>query len=218
MPRTLSVAAVRDLDRRTTLECGIPERLLMEVAGYGTFRRVAARARSSGVLILAGRGNNAGDGYVVARFCASAGIPVRVLGVHDPLADSPEGAAAENARILPRYGITWEPIELTALAHALDQADVVLDALLGTGLKGSVRPPYSDIIPMVNRSRTPTVSADIPSGLCGNTGEPLGVAIEAIETVTYGAIKMGMTLGAGPDLCGEITVVPLPFPPGSMDS
>ena len=114
MPSALTVAEVRELDRFTIEEVGLPGRLLMETAGFGAFciliERLAPDPASAPVLVAAGKGNNAGDGFVVARFLASQSLPVRVACVSDPLQGRKGSDAWENARLLAAYGVTIESL------------------------------------------------------------------------------------------------------------
>ena len=138
----LSVAEVRALDRLTIEEVGIPGRLMMEVAGFGACALLRGRFNPSPagppVLVAAGRGNNAGDGFVVARYLAVCGVPVRVLCLHDPDDLDPQGDAGVNARLLARYAVALEPAGPTELAAALGSCQGLVDGLLGTWLRGAM--------------------------------------------------------------------------------
>ena len=215
MPSTLSVSQVRELDRWTIEEAGVPARLLMEIAGVGAHRVLAnSGVPRSPVIVLAGRGNNAGDAYVVARLAAAAGDRVHVL-ASEPPASLPPGDARANAELLVHYGLEVEPLTVSTLPDHLAGAGVVVDGLLGTGLRGDVRPPYDSLIAAINRSGRPVLALDLPSGLDGDRGEPLGIAVQARWTATFGAMKHGLAKGAGPSLAGEVTLVPLPFVPAA---
>lgn len=208
---------VRALDEETSSAYGVPGRCLMEVAGFGAFefllRSMILGRAPRPTLVVAGRGNNAGDGFVLARFLASQGFPVFVVAIDDP-ARLPEGDARANAGILPRYGVRIEWPASDHLADGIGGAGIVVDALLGTGVRGPVSPPFAEAIDAINDSGVPVLALDLPSGLCGETGAVLGAAVRATWTVTFGALKTGLVRGRGPELAGEIHVVPLPFPPG----
>lgn len=207
----VSVARMRALDRYA-IAAGVPGRLLMEVAGHGAFRLLArVRSADGPVAIVTGKGNNAGDGFVVARYCAASGIPCRVLAL-DPLDAFAPGDARDNGELLARFGVPIEPCDPATLARELHAASVVVDALLGTGLSGPVRSPYDDAIRALDGG-PPVLALDLPSGLCGDTGQILGVAVRAAWTATFGAMKQGLLADHGPAHAGKVTVVSLPLPP-----
>lgn len=210
----VSVSRMRALDRYA-ISAGVPGRVLMEVAGHGAFRELS-RVRSAGgtVTIITGKGNNAGDAFVVARYCAAGGIPCRVLAA-TPIDSLPASDAHANAALLRPFSVPVDTCEPEGLALRLGHSDLVVDGLLGTGLTGDVRAPYDAVIAAINECGRPVLALDLPSGLCGDTGRVLGAAIRAEWTVTFGALKQGLLTGDGPSHAGEVTVVPLPFPPDS---
>ena len=144
--------------------------------------------------MLAGHGNNAGDGYLVASLAHKTGWQVRVLAVGDPAALKGDAALAYAAA----SGVNIQPWANQAMAG------IVVDALLGTGLQGDVRDPYRSAIEAINASGLPVAAVDIPSGLCADTGHCLGVAVRADLTVTFIGLKMGMLTGDAPDLIGQL--------------
>lgn len=212
----VSVSRMRALDRYA-IAAGVPGRLLMEVAGHGAFQLLSrVRTGHRTVSILTGSGNNAGDGFVVARYCASSGIQCRVLAVA-PVEAFPDGDARANASLLETFSVPVETCDPETLARHVGDSDIVVDGLLGTGLSGDVRAPYDAVISALNKSGRQVLALDVPSGLCGDTGRVLGVAVRARWTVTFGARKQGLLVGDGPAHAGEVTVVPLPFPPDSWN-
>jgi NAD(P)H-hydrate epimerase len=191
---------VRAFDRYAIETLGVPSIALMENAG----RQIADAARrmiegllDPRVLVLAGRGNNGGDGFVVARHLAIDGIRPDVVVVAPR--DHIEGDADINLRILERMGFAILCLDglpdqiVRQLGPRLEKADLVIDGLLGTGTKGSIREPYASVITAVNAAGRPVLAVDIPSGLDCDTGQPLGPTIRASRTVTMAAIKSGFS-------------------------
>jgi NAD(P)H-hydrate epimerase len=191
-----SAAQVRELDARL-IAAGTPGFALMQRAAHATWRAIRRRWPESGALtVLAGRGNNAGDGYLVAALAHKAGWQARVLAVG--ATDALVGDAADAHAEALGAGVNiqnWSSQPLTG---------VVLDALLGTGLSGEVREPYLGAIKAINGSGLPVAAVDIPSGLCADTGRILGEAVRADLTVTYIGLKLGLMTGDAADLVGQL--------------
>ncbi|MEE4142626.1 NAD(P)H-hydrate dehydratase [Pseudomonas viridiflava] len=189
-----SAAQVRDLDARL-IAAGTPGFELMQRAAHATWRAIRRRwPEASELTVLAGHGNNAGDGYLVASLAHKTGWQVRVLAVGDPAALQGDAALAYAAA----SGVNIQPWANQTMAG------IVVDALLGTGLQGDVRDPYRSAIEAINASGLPVAAVDIPSGLCADTGHCLGVAVRADLTVTFIGLKMGMLTGDAPDLIGQL--------------
>ncbi len=165
------------------------------------------------VVILCGKGNNGGDGLVVARLLAKKGAKLKVV-LMAPLKElSPDAKIMYRrlSKIIRPSLFTVNPSEESL--HSLTQdADILVDALLGTGLSSLVRPPYSFAIEAMNASQAFTVAIDIPSGLDSNTGAMLGVAVQADLTVTFGCPKLGLYLGSAIDKVGTIQVIDIGIP------
>lgn len=191
-----SAAQVRDLDARL-ISSGTPGLELMQRAAHATWRAMRRRWSDAGVLsVLAGHGNNAGDGYLVAALAHKAGWSVRVLAVGDPAALRGDAATAcAEARAAGVDIVQW-------LGQPL--SGVVLDALLGTGLAGEVREPYKSAIEAINASGLPVAAVDLPSGLCADTGRMLGGAVCADLTVTFIGLKLGLFTAQAPDCVGHL--------------
>jgi|YelNatPaOPRAMG01_1025707.scaffolds.fasta_scaffold00158_40 NAD(P)H-hydrate epimerase len=215
--KLVTAAQMRELDRRTIEEVGVPSLVLMENAGRSTYQilRREFPDLSGPVAVLAGRGNNGGDGLVVARYLANQGFPVTVFLL--AARDQVQGDALVNLKILDRIGVAVEEVlkedQLTAVSHRLSRAGLIVDALLGTGLNSPVRGLYAQVIARVNQVRTPVLAVDIPSGLSADTGEPLGAAVEADVTVTYGFPKIGQIVPPGRDYVGRLWQVDISIPP-----
>ncbi len=208
--------AMRDLDARS-IAAGIPSIELMERAGLAladflsepteTGIALPADERTPRrLLVLAGSGNNGGDGFVVARLLASRRwrCTVALVG-REPRAG---GDAATNLAEWRRIGgrVVNREEALALLAEGATGFDLGLDAVFGTGLDRDVRGPDADFIHRLNQSGLPIVSVDIPSGLCSDTGRPLGCAVRARATLTIGAAKPGLFLADGPDHAGRVRV------------
>ena len=192
-----SAAHVRDLDARL-IAAGTPGFELMQRAAHGAWRALRRRWPEAGCIsVLAGRGNNAGDGYLVAALAKRAGWRVSVLAVGAPDALSGDAALARDDALAA--GVVVQPWTECAPLEG-----VVVDALLGTGLSGPVREPYAQAIRLINASGQPVLAIDIPSGLCADTGRVLGVAVEADLTVTFIGLKLGLFTAEAPDQVGDL--------------
>ncbi len=174
---------------------------LMERAGAAVYSEMRERwPELTHILVVCGKGNNGGDGFIVARLAAMAGLKATVALL--PGCDSPTGDAERAFMRLKASGarITeWEP-------SLLEQHELVVDAILGTGIKGPVKEPFASIIHDIVRSQKPVIAVDIPSGLEADTGAIGGCAIKAQVTVTFIGIKRGLTTGLAADYCGELVL------------
>ena len=186
---------------------GIPGGVLMERAGVA-MARVALEAYAPGrALIVAGGGNNGGDGFVIARELHRAGVEVAVLATKDGY----EGDPKTNLGILRNMNIGLVgPDELEA---ELGRADLVVDALLGTGFSGEVREKEARLIEKMNESTAPVLAVDVPSGVDGATGEVQGTAVRADVTVCAHAAKVGCVVSPGREHAGEVVAVDIGIPP-----
>ncbi|WP_271409467.1 NAD(P)H-hydrate dehydratase [Pseudomonas sp. Q1-7] len=192
-----SAAQVRDLDARL-IAAGTPGFELMQRAAHAAWRALRRRWPEAGCLsVLAGRGNNAGDGYLVAALAKRAGWRVQVLAVG--AADALGGDAA-----LARDAALAEGVAIQPWSECASLEGVVVDALLGTGLSGAVREPYAQAIRLLNGSGLSVLALDIPSGLCADTGRVLGVAVRADLTITFIGLKLGLFTADAPDQVGEL--------------
>jgi len=186
-----------------TIESGTPGDILMERAGGAVLREVIAVAGGRygrRLAVVCGPGNNGGDGFVVARRALREGMAVRCLFVGDLAAV--KGAAAHHLRLMEAAGVREEPFN----PAALDAADVVVDAIFGTGFRGSVEGAGADAIAAINSCGAPVVAVDIPSGIDGASGRAAGPAVRAQVTVTMAAEKIGTAIGAGAIHAGRVKV------------
>jgi hydroxyethylthiazole kinase-like uncharacterized protein yjeF len=190
-------AQVRELDARL-IAAGTPGFELMQRAAHATWRALVRQWPSATELtVLAGHGNNAGDGYLVAAMAQRAGWSVRVLAVGDPQRLQGDAALAHAEALAEGVAVPgWPPQS--------ELRGVILDALLGTGLSGDVREPYVSAIKAINASGLPVTAVDIPSGLCADTGHVLGVAVQADLTVTFIGLKLGLFTGDAADHVGQL--------------
>ncbi|QDV22739.1 NAD(P)H-hydrate epimerase [Aureliella helgolandensis] len=228
--RPLSAAEVRGIDRTAIEEYGMTGLVLMENAGRGAAERIhrrlaeatlpeeanspaALKSADSPILILCGKGNNAGDGYVLARHLQLLGHSVEILQFADPRQLSGDAAAnwsiATHAEIPARI---VGPDSWDRLRHDLATAACVVDALLGTGGSGPLREPYATIVGMVNQLSVLKIAIDIPSGLDCDTGVALGNCFAADLTLTFVAEKIGFQLPSSKPWIGEVVVVPIGVP------
>jgi hydroxyethylthiazole kinase-like uncharacterized protein yjeF len=212
--KVAKVDEMKDLDRCATKEFGIAEDLLMENAGQAVYFVILQEfgVENNKFVVLCGGGNNGGDGLVVARKIHSNGGEVKVFLLDDEA--NFKGAAKKNFEIVSRM-----PIEICRVSSIdsvipeLFDCDAVVDAIFGTGLVRKVSGIYKDVIQLINESQSAVFSVDIPSGINGDTGEVMGVAIEADYTVTFGLPKLGNILYPGYEHCGKLYVSHISFPP-----
>lgn len=189
------------LDRIAISRFGIPGFRLMQRAGHAAFAELVRQwPQARQITIVCGAGNNGGDGLIVAGLALQAGLSVQLLTLGDNFAERLRGEALQAWQWLSATGIEyrrWQPrVEL--------EGEVIVDALLGTGLNGDVRGEAALLIEQINRSPAPVLSIDIPSGLSADTGAILGVAVKADVTVTFIGLKQGLLTHQGVDYCGEL--------------
>jgi hydroxyethylthiazole kinase-like uncharacterized protein yjeF len=217
--KLVTASEMRELDRRGIEDLGIPSLVLMENAGRTTYQilRREFPDLDGEVAVLAGRGNNGGDGFVVARYLANDGLPVAVflLGRQDQVG----GDARVNLEILARLGAEILEVateeELNAILPRLARADLLVDALLGTGLDKPVTGLMAVLLEKIRHFRAPILSVDLPTGLSADTGEVLGRAVAADVTVTFGWPKIGQIVPPGRDFVGRLWQVDIGLPPES---
>ena len=214
-----SISEMRGLDREAIERLGIPEELLMENAGEAACSVLRQEIGIAGksFVIVCGVGNNGGDGFVVARrlHAAKANLKVVVVGDENRL----RGATRKNRQILSRLPINVETLkEIAPLTASLAACDVIVDALLGTGLSRPVAGLQREVIERINASGRTVLSLDIPSGVHGDTGAVMGDAVQADMTVTFGLPKRGNMLLPGFGRCGKLYVSPLSFPPSMIEA
>lgn len=192
--RSVTREEMQELDRRAQTEFGIPAERLMENAGRAV-ADVVLRRTTGPIVVICGKGNNGGDGFVAARYLAPAG---RAVSVYVPEEPEPDSLAYRNyAKIL-------------RLPSEFSQG-VIVDAIFGTGLTRPVTGEWYRTIEAIHRRKTTVVSVDTPSGLDANTGQPLGISVVATITVTMGLPKVGFQ--GAEKYTGEVVIADIGYPP-----
>lgn len=220
--RLVKASEMQQMDRFTIEEIGMPGVVLMENAARGAGRVFLdhfAPSPGSRVLILCGRGNNGGDGYVMARYLFSAGLKptILVLAEFRKIA----GDALVNLEILRRLGLPVQEVpseeQWKKQRRLLKDCDFVIDGLLGTGLNAPVQGFYAGVIRDINRASKPVCAIDIPSGLNADTGQVMGAAVRADLTVTFGFPKLGQMVFPGAGLVGRLVRIDIGIPDAVAD-
>jgi hydroxyethylthiazole kinase-like uncharacterized protein yjeF len=222
----MSAEAVRGADRRAQT-LGVPGRLLMEHAGAAVAAATRAllheteRTQLGPVLVLAGPGNNGGDGHVAARLLAAWGVPSVVALVADDAPGTPDAAANwERLEGLAGVDRIAAPTShhLRMLGLDVEDASLVIDALLGTGVRGSLREPISSAVELALRARgegVPVLAVDTPTAVDLTSGEPSDPVVHAHVTVTFHRPKLGLLTRVGRGLAGRVLVAPIGIPPAA---
>ncbi|NOY64547.1 MAG: NAD(P)H-hydrate dehydratase [Nitrospirae bacterium] len=213
--KVVTASEMREIDRKTIEEVGIPSMVLMERAGLSVVRRIMDNCTATEpVVVLSGGGNNGGDGLVIARELQRAGYNVRVFLL------SPEDRLSKDCNnqyeILRKLGLKVM-INRTPSGRDL-KGSIVVDAIIGTGLNKPLRDKLSKIVRLVNQYASYVVAVDIPTGISSDTGRVMGEAIRADMTVTFGLPKIGHLLPPGSEYTGELFVEDIGFPPDFTNS
>jgi hydroxyethylthiazole kinase-like uncharacterized protein yjeF len=208
----VSAAEMRHLDALTIERYGTPGHVLMERAGAGATAVLLAQfphVRRRRVVIVAGKGNNGGDGFVIARLLRKKGVRAEVV-----LLGKRQDVKGDAARMLVALGRAGVPLmeatsanDIAKLAVRFKDAALLVDAVFGTGLNAPVQGHLADVFHLMNASGVPILAVDIPSGLDADHGTPLGVAIQAEATATFGFAKLGQVIYPGIDHVGTLAVV-----------
>lgn len=209
---------MRSFDATAIQEYGIPGVVLMENAGRTTFHilrtHLGGDVRGLNVAVVAGPGNNGGDGYVIARYLINHGAQVDTF-LLTPR-EKIKGDALVNLKILEKmtsriFRVTDQKT-LKQASCLWQECELLVDAVLGTGLNSEVRSPYREAIEEINQAPGVRLAVDLPSGLDADTGQVLGVAVQADLTATYGFRKLGTALYPGIEYCGAVEVVDISIP------
>jgi len=213
---------MREMDHQTIESFGVPGRVLMENAGRGAVKVLKECFPDIGsrcVGILAGKGNNGGDGFVIARYLSFAGAKVNVFLVGKQ--SDVKGDAGANLALLKSLDVVVTEISdsqaFKKKKPAMRRQDMWVDALLGTGLSSDVRGYFRDVIEFVNRLAKPVLAVDIPSGLNSDNGQICGACIQARVTVTFAFAKIGHMTFPGAELSGDLHIVDIGIPPFIAD-
>ena len=224
MERIVSAEEMKWCDETTIRAIGIPGLSLMENAGGAVARLVQDvlhDVRRKHVVVFCGKGNNGGDGFVVARHLSNAGVTVSVFLTSSP--GALKGDALSNFSVLKKLaGRTIPPISIQRYSRSalekLPSIDCVVDAVFGTGFSGNVKQPLLDLIKWMNGLDVPVVAVDVPSGLNATTGEVGNIAVKATRTVTFGLRKSGLLLNRGREFSGKVSVADIGIPNVVTDS
>lgn len=215
--KLLKAEQMKEIDQRASQEYLIPSIVLMENAGLqalDTIMHILDELSGKSIVILAGRGNNGGDGLVIARHLINAGAQVDVFLLGEVQDLTPD--AAINYHILKKMNGNINPLlEKTDLDHLLTQllwADLIVDAIYGIGFKGNLNPFETQVAKLVNLCQAPVLAIDIPSGVEADSGSIRGEAIRADYTVTFAAPKLGMIMEPGRDYMGILSVADISIP------
>lgn len=215
--KVATAAEMRQIDRLAQEDYEIPGAVLMERAALALRRIIQERFSLTGqkVYIFCGKGNNGGDGLALARQLTESGAEVKAVLAFERSQFS--GLALQNLSSAAKFGVpivNWQEISV----QELQQADLIVDALLGTGAMGAPRGSLATIITMINGSKKPVVAVDIPSGVDADSGQVGAVAINASITVTFGLPKPGLLVYPGAEACGQLVIDPIGFPPSLLES
>lgn len=208
--RLYTAAESRAFDQRAIAQLHIAGIVLMKRAGRAVFDALRRRwPLASSLTVLCGSGNNAGDGYIVAGIARSHGMAVQLVQLGD--AGRLQGDAARARDWAVEQGVTIEAAVEVAPDFVI-AGEIVVDALLGTGLVGAVRTEYADAMRIAAAAGRPVIAVDLPSGLCADTGHLDGPVLAADVTVTFICVKRGLVTGAGPGVCGRLEFDDLDVP------
>ncbi|MEA3442981.1 MAG: NAD(P)H-hydrate dehydratase [Chloroflexota bacterium] len=214
-----TVTQMKNLDRDAMEKFGISQELLMENAGQAVYFVILEKfgIKNKSFVVFCGGGNNGGDGLVVARKIYSSGGEVKVFLLDDEAKF--QGAAKKNFEIVSKIPLEISHVSSSDFINSdVLHCDAIVDAVFGTGLTREVGGIYKDVIELINESKKMVFSVDIPSGINGDTGEVMGIAVKADYTVTFGLPKIGNMLYLGYDHCGKLYVSHISFPPSLYDA
>jgi NAD(P)H-hydrate epimerase len=208
---------MQELDRKATESYRIPGIVLMENAGReatATLFETFPDLQKKRIAVIAGKGNNGGDGFVIARYLMNRGVSVKVYLLTDP--KGLRGDAETNYHIFLHMKGEVIPVpsskDYQKVKRDLEKFDLLIDGIFGTGLDAEVRGYYREVITSLNSLGKILVAIDIPSGLDANTGKPLGAAVKASLTITFGLPKIGQLVFPGVNYVGELKIVDIGFP------
>ncbi len=217
--RVVTGTEMKEIDRIAIEERGIPGLKLMEEAG----RQVALRAQyllgktgERDILVVAGPGNNGGDGMVAARYLHETGIPVRAYLIDSGKLSSDARAQFDRLKKLMDV-VTPKDGGIDGLRTETEKADLIIDAIFGTGFTGEPKGAPKEAIAAINDAGAAVLAVDIPSGVEADTGKARGVAVRADETITFGLPKLGCIIHPGASFCGDVVVVDIGFPPDVLE-
>ncbi|WZL72177.1 NAD(P)H-hydrate dehydratase [Clostridiaceae bacterium 35-E11] len=213
---------MKQVDRTAIQEFGIPGIVLMENAGLSVLEEVMKSLKdktNQEVVIVCGRGNNGGDGFVVARHLANKGVPVKVCIMGNP--SLIDGDAKTNYEMIHKIKVEIYPLagvnNLKKFADLVKECSIIVDAVFGTGLNSEIDNFIKEIIDIINASGKEVISIDLPSGICGNDGTVCGIAVRAYKTIVLQLPKLGNINYPGNEYNGQIILKDISIPPAAID-
>ena len=209
--KKVTAQEMAEIDRKAQEIYGIPQKILMEDAGTAVFQTILSdtpNIKNEKIAILCGKGNNGGDGFVIARKLAEK-YPQRLIVFVVDKNNIREGSSLDNFKIIQDLDVDIQKIEDFLLD---EDFTVLIDAIFGTGFKGSLPEIISSIGEKVNSLNCKKFAVDIPSGLDATTGKASKNSLKSDKTITFGLSKYGFYIEDGPDLCGEVIVEEIGFP------
>src|SRR4030042_4218510 len=222
--KLVTTAEMREIDKTAIERYGIPGPVLMENAGRGAAEAILTTkpelTYGQKVAIFSGPGNNGGDGFVIARWLAERGVLVALYLLTSP--EKLKGDALTNYKIITHLNIPviavssdqeWSRYQDKAASENV----LFIDAIFGTGLKGEVRGVMATVINWLTGLKKPVWSVDIPSGLDADTGRPLGTAVRADFTITFGLPKIGQIVSSGPEFTGPLKIIDIGIPARAIE-
>jgi NAD(P)H-hydrate epimerase len=213
LPRVVGAEEMQAVDRYVIETLNIIGRVLMENAGRAVFAAICERwapLRGKRAVVLCGKGNNGGDGFVVARYLQEAGVNCEICLIGS--ANELRGDAAANHVVLARLGYTVREIQHLDELPELRQADFIVDALLGSGARGPLQGLLAQVVNRINECGRPVIAIDLPTGMNADAGEVVGPCVQAKLTVTIGCRKPGLLFSPGREYAGEVMVAEIGFP------
>lgn len=220
--KLLTGEEMRAADAAASAHFGVPGIVLMENAALAVVeqtRLLLGELKGARAVVFCGGGNNGGDGFAIARHLFSRGAETRVFLLAQE--EALQGDALANYHMLRSFGVTPQVVkdsqQLNLLRLAIYSADVVIDAIFGTGLSGAMDALSLSVVKAINAGRKKVVAVDIPSGLCARTGQPLPGAVEAALTVTFGFCKLGLVMPAAAPYVGRLVVADISLPQGVLE-
>ncbi len=218
MVKIVTAREMQSIDEKAINNFNIPGIVLMENAGLGVVKKIkeifSSQIEGKRVMIFCGKGNNGGDGMVVARHLMNNGLDVKLFLTCSP--SEIKGDAATNLKTLQSMGAKIYPVINKKDLHRADismlYTDLVIDAIYGTGFKGKAQGVTAELIKIINQNNRPIISVDLPSGLEADTGKVYGECIKADYTITFGLPKIGLFLEPGCRFSGNIEVVDISIP------
>jgi len=213
LPRVLTAEEMQAVDKYTIETLNLIGRVLMENAGRAVFAAILERwapVAGKRAIVLCGKGNNGGDGFVVARYLQDIGVNCEICLIGS--ATDLRGDAAANHAVLTRVGYAIREIQHLEALPELRHADFIVDALLGTGVRGPLLGLMAQIVTRINESGRPVIAIDLPTGMNADTGEVVGPCVKANITVTMGCRKQGLLFTPAREYAGEVIVADIGFP------